>query len=509
MLNIFGSFEAAKRAMQANLNSIITTSHNISNANTPGYSKQQVIMDEASPNRIPQGWIGNGVEVKEIRRMYDHYTNLRLWNETGELNEWEIKKSTLGELENILDESTGGGLNDVLGKFWNGWQSLINNPADSASRVNVREIGNVVSNKFNSLISSFNDLAKNLDDNLIGKIEKINQLSGEIALLNKQAGEMSATGSPNDILDQIDLKIDELSGIADVKAERNDNGTVKVTLANVTLVEGVNNMLIGNRNIQNSIYNEAYWVDAGTTVDFQSGEIKGIVEARDDVIDSYKDKIDSLASELITQINTIHRQGMGMDGSIKIKGANAFTGTFTAGGSFSLNGTNININAGDSLNDLAANINSETLNTGVTASIEDDKLVLEPDITNPQLIKIAADPDDIMLDLGVISNFFNGTGASDIAVDPVILNDTNKIAASATGAPGDNANALNIYALKKSLLMDSGSSTFDDFYAGMIGSLGVESQEANNYTESQNLVVEQIKTHKQSIVGVSMNEELS
>ncbi len=509
MLNIFGSLEASKRAMQTHLKSILTTSHNISNANNPGYSRQEALLRSSNPSKIAEGWLGNGVEVMEIRRMYDQFTNTQIMNENSELNDWDIKKNTLGFIENIFNDSSSGGFNDTFDKFWNSWQSLSNNPEDSASRVNVKEWGKTLASRFNSMASKFLDKAENLDENLVANVEKINSLTSEIVNLNKQAIELSANGEANDLLDQIDIKLEELSKLADIKVEKQDNGNINVSLSNGLLTDGVNRRILNTQTMGGSAYQEIIWEDSGTSVSIQSGEIKGIIDSRDTIISYYKDKLDEMAATLITEVNTLHRDGMGMDGSSRITGAIDFTGTFAAGGSFEINNVTINVNAGDDLDDLITNINSETASTNVVASRNGDKLVLEPDAGTDAIIKITNDPDDIMFDIGITSNFFSGTSASDIEIDTVILNDTSKIAASVSGAPGDNANALNIYGLKDSLLLDSGTATFVNFYSGLIGTLGIESQEASSYSDSQSILLEQLEAHKQSFVGVSLDEELA
>ncbi|MBI5416520.1 flagellar hook-associated protein FlgK [Candidatus Poribacteria bacterium] len=509
MLNILGSLEASKRSMEAQLKSIITTSHNISNANTKGYSRQEVLITEAEPNRIAEGWIGNGSKVGEIRRAYDEFSNFQIYNETGDLGNWDVKKSTLEEVENLFNDVSGSGLNELFGSFWNSWQDLINNPESSTPRTNLKEWALTLVDRFNDLSSKLDSISINLDNTLISDVDRVNQLANQIADINGQIKSMNAYGDANDLMDELDLKIEELSAYGDVKVDRLEDSTIRVTFANNLLVDGTFTVELGTQDIVGSQYHEVIWSNTGTLPDISSGKIKGLVDSRDTIVTYYKDKLNTLASELITQVNTLHRQGMGLDGTSEIEGANEFTGAFTANGSFELNGVTINVNAGDDLDDLAASINAETANTGVVASNVGNKLVLEPDAVNPQTIKINSDPDDIMLTLGIVNNFFAGTDADDIAVDDVILNDTNKIAASVSGAPGDANNAMSIYNLKDQLLMDSGKSTFNDFYANFVGVLANDTREATNYTDMQNTVLEQLKSHKQSIVGVSLDEELA
>ncbi len=250
------------------------------------------------------------------------------------------------------------------------------------------------------------------------------------------------------------------------------------------------------------------WEDLGTPVTPRGGSLAGLLEMRDTIIPGYRQQMDTLAAGMIEQVNQVHRSGMGLDGSDSITGATAFTGTLAAGGTFQLNGTNINVFAGDDLNTIVTRINNEEAATGVHASVSNNRLVLGLTAADGRSIDVTADADSVMLNLGIVSNFFAGTGAGDIAVDPVIRADLNKIAASAAGSPGDTANAEAILELKGAKALQDASITFDGFYNAMIADLGVNTEEAISASENQSVVLEQLEEMRQSVSGVSIDEEL-
>ena len=253
---------------------------------------------------------------------------------------------------------------------------------------------------------------------------------------------------------------------------------------------------------------EVKWKDSGEEVIITSGKLKGLMEIRGEVISGFLEELDELASTLIDQVNLLHRQGMGLDGTSKIRGWKDFVGVLDSDGSFEINEVNIQVMVGDNLDAIISKINAEAGNSGVEASREGDRLVLQPYSLNPQTVKITADPEGIMLnELGILANFFQGSGAEDMGLDQAIREDLSKIAASENGAPGDNSNALLIFQLKDEPLLEGGSSTFSDYYSKIIADLGVETKQTSGLKENQETLLAQLENRRQSICGVSLDEE--
>src|SRR5690606_19149738 len=151
MASTFGGLEIAKRALFTQQSAIYTTSHNISNANTPGYSRQRVNMQTVSPfpaasrNRpeIP-GQLGQGVEAGTVQRIRDSFVDMQFRTENTKLGYWEARANALSQMEQILNEPSDTGLSAVLNQFWEALNILSVNPEDTGARAVVQQRGQAV-----------------------------------------------------------------------------------------------------------------------------------------------------------------------------------------------------------------------------------------------------------------------------------------------------------------------------------------------------------------------------
>lgn len=507
------SLEIAIRAMAAQQEALHVIGHNIANVNTPGYSRQRAILTTTRP----AGSVGTGVKVGMVERVRDEIVDFHIRGETSTLHQWMAKNKVLGELEILFNEPSGAGLSAIMSKFWDSWADFVNNPESGSTRVNLREQTKTLCESFNQLHSTLQNHRSSMDKEIQAEVERLNDITQQIAQLNEQIEKIELGGkdTANDLRDRRDILLDRLSGLINCSYREMDDGTVRISLFGQFMVSKTQVALLTTE-AGESGYLDIKWVDSGEEVTITNGKLKGLLDARDTVIPEFLQRLDNLASTLISEVNSLHRAGMGLDGASDIAGWKDFTGTLDANGSFDINGVTISVSSGDALGDIINAINLMTDDagtpTGVVASLSADgkRLILQPGGTSPQTIDITADPDDIMLEkLGILSNFFKGDGADDIAISDAIASDVNMIAASQSGAPGDNSNALAICQLQSSLTMENDTSTFSDYYNGIIGKLGIEKERAANLEGNARLFLTQLENRRQSISGVSLDEEMT
>jgi len=499
------SLEIGIRAVRTQRQALHVIGHNIANVNTPGFSRQRAILTTT----LPQGEMGTGVKVESVDRIRDEVVDFYIRSENPKLNKWKAKLKNLEEMEILFNEPSDNSIGKILNDFWDSWSDLANNPENGAARANVREQGEAICDAFRTLYQNLRDLQEKIDEEIKTDVDHLNSIINQIADLNKEIEkvELGGRAHANDLRDKRDLLLDELSELTGFEYEEMKDGTIRIGVHGQLLVsKGVVSPFIAEAGENGFL--EVKWEDSGEKVAITTGKLKGLMEIRDEVIPRFLSGLDSLASTLIDEVNTLHRQGMGLDGTSKVEGWKDFSGSLDSDGSFEINGVNIQVAAGDDLDAIIAKINAEKDTTGVEASKDGDKLVLEPYSLNPQTINITADPDNIMLDkLGILANFFSGTGAEDIDLDDAIKSDLSKIAASSNGAPGDNSNALSIYQLKDKPVLEGGSSTFSDYYSKIIADLGVETKQTRGLKENQQTLLTQLENRRQSICGVSLDEE--
>jgi len=501
------SLEIGIRAVRTQRQALHVIGHNIANVNTPGFSRQRAILTTT----LPQGSMGTGVKIESIQRLRDKIVDFYIREENPTLKRWEAKLEFLQEVEILFNEPSENGLGQILSDFWNSWSDLANNPENGAARANVREQGETLCEAFRSLYRNLQDLRLKINEEVKNDVSIINSITSQIAYLNVQIERIELGGreNANDLRDKRDLLLDKLSELINFEYQEMEDNTIRISVCGQLLVsKGVTSPLVVEPGAGGVL--QIKWKDSKEEVRIEDGKLKGLMEVRDEVIPRFLEELDILASSLIENVNNLHREGMGLDGTSKITGWKDFTGTLDEAGIFRINGVEIPVEAGDDLDAIIEKINLHLTETGVEARREEEKLSLMPASAFPRTVKITSDPDGIMLEkFGILADFFKGSGAEDIALSDAVKQDLNKIAASLTGAPGDNQNALLIYSLKDEPLLEGGISTFSDFYSKVISQLGVETQKASGLRENQQTLLTQLENRRQSICGVSLDEEMT
>lgn len=425
------------RALKAQQRALNVTGHNIANANTEGYSRQRAELTATTPYAIPSlhdrvqaGQVGTGVKVKQIIRLRNLFIDGRFREETSNLGKWEQLSDALHEIELIFGEPSDLGLRSALDNFWSSLQELHNNPESGAVRAAVRQSAAALADVFTALRGQLQDFQWALDGYVKNKVEEINSYARRIADLNKQISLVVGKGdNPNDLMDERDLLIDKLASLVDIELNYDSTGKVNITIGGFSLVAGNQNLELTY--IENHSKNgmvDVKWKSTGSSLLLKSGELKGILEARDEIVADFISELDTMASTFIVEFNEVHQNGYGLDNSTGIK-------------------------------------------------------------------------------------FFEGTDASNIRVSDDIMdeiNGLNRIAAALSmDSPGDGSNALKLSEVMQTGLLNGEKTTMADYWGGIITRLGVDSQRALHMVENQKALTEQLDQQRQSISGVSLDEEMA
>ncbi|MCK4257406.1 MAG: flagellar hook-associated protein FlgK [Halanaerobiales bacterium] len=320
-------------ALKAHRRALDVTAHNIANANTEGYTRQRAVLSTTIPYTLPSmnnrkeaGQVGTGVEVSQILRLRNAFVDKRLHDNTSSKSEWEQRSNALNEIELIFGEPSDAGLRSSLDNFWSSLQELQNSPENSAVRAAVRQSAASLTDIFSSLRGQLNDFRWSLDGHIKNKVGEINSISHRIADLNQQISQASSKGdSPNDLLDKRDLLIDELSKIVDIEVYVDSRSKANVMIGGYSLVSGntYNELEIHSNSNRDGLV-DIKWAKSGEYLKVQSGEIAGLLDARDNKVAYYVNELDTMAQVFIAKFNTIHQKGYGLDNST---GISFFEGT--------------------------------------------------------------------------------------------------------------------------------------------------------------------------------------
>ena len=392
MPGIYSILNVASRALLVQQRAIDVTGHNIANVNTLGYTRQRVNMETCVPIPFGPGMIGTGVRATEIQRIHDRFLGMQINIENQNLSKWEARKGALERSEIIFDESSGYGLNQAMSEYWGAWQDLANNPAGHTERMGLLATGETLARTFNDLYAELDQLQKDLDTNITGTVDQINLITEQIADLNQKVSQAEVSGqNANDYRDQRELLLNELSSMIDINSFEDGEGKVTV------LVAGGRPLVQSNASWDlstqiNAGFHDVVWTDSDgnavdITQDISGGKLKGWLEVRDTTIPDYMTRLDTLAGEMIAQVNAVHQGGFALDGST---GRDFFSGSSASDIAvntaivndvdlIAASGTLVGI-PGDNSNAIAvANLQNE-LTVGGTATFDDYYNALVSDV---------------------------------------------------------------------------------------------------------------------------------
>ncbi len=231
MAGLTNLLNIGKVGLLAQQTSLQTIGHNISNVNTPGYSRQNVELSAKDPTPTFIGPMGNGVDATDIVRAYDRFITQTLFGKTSDMSGLEARVSGMQIIEGTLNEVEENGINGLLESFWNGWDDLANNAEGMAERTTLLQRASALAEALRDKYTALAKLSKNIDLNIDSTIGDINQLTGQIAELNVQivaaeAGHHSA----NDLRDQRDQLVNRLSQLANIHYFETERGSYTVLI---------------------------------------------------------------------------------------------------------------------------------------------------------------------------------------------------------------------------------------------------------------------------------------
>jgi flagellar hook-associated protein 1 FlgK len=434
-----------------------TTSHNIANANTEGFSRQEVRQETSTT--LPEGdyVLGSGTQIQSIKRQHDELVEKKLNNSLTGNNFDKERAQQLGQVEEIFNEINSEGMNKVLNRFFNSMRELSNQPENETIRNVVKENAKIVVGDFHRISSSLDDVRGQINKKITLAVDDINMLTKTIAKLNKEIRVEEVTGSmSNDLRDQRDRAIRDLAQYFPIHTHEDDQGQFVVN------VEGLGSLVSGGINqvlkVGSSVPQGANSVDKGDIqVYFESrqslpisenlkgGVLGALLKTRNEEVIQLESQVDELAHGLVLATNAIHRRG------------------------FANHPVPVDAQGNPVPNAAAKQV------TGLNFFKE------------PLDLKRAAEYIDI---------------------SDEVKEDVNNIAtALEANKPGDNRIALAISKLQHEKVLGAGTTTFEEQYLKSVGHIGLQAGKAKINEEQSAGILAQAKSVKERLAGVSLDEE--
>ncbi|GGH32985.1 flagellar hook-associated protein FlgK [Paenibacillus segetis] len=485
MTSTFHGIETSKRALFVNTTSMQTLGHNIANANTQGYTRQRVNVTEARPiwamgmtKSQQPGQLGTGVEYGSITRIRDGFLDTQFRRENQFLGSWEVLNASMVSIQNILNEPSGSGLSTVMDDFWNSWETLNRDPSLLSARVAVAGAASNMTDTLQHISESLNNLTSDLTSNIDKKVMEANNILDNIAKLNVIIRDNESFGdNANDYRDQRDLLIDQLSTIVNIQFSEDEVGMVNINAAGVDVLNG----------------EAVTYLTAANAATATAGQLEGYTKSLQET-DTIRNQLNAMVSTLVT-------------GDIKVTLSNGYV---TPQQMTALNEVK--------LEDGTVIPAGQAIPAGSRIATSMDVMVKGFNGLHELGYTLTEPPTSGM-------PFFVSTGGGftidDIRVNPDILSNTNNIAASSkVGTDGkvirgnsDVANAL--ASMRDALftfpanLTSLSKGSIDDYFRALVGDLGIRASNVERNYENELAMVDNLEMQRQSVSGVSMDEELA
>ncbi len=449
----YGLLSIARTALTAHQTALQTISQNIANAETPGYSRQEAVLQANTPANFSFGQIGTGVSVKTIIRKRDLLLDDSFRSATGQNGEAQLRASLTSQLEGVFGEPSDAGMSSSLDQYFNAWSDLSASPNSLAARAVVQQRGRQLAQMFNDYDTALTQQRTSNLERLTNSVDQVNSLASQLADLNGQIVVTESNGQPNnDLRDLRDRKLDEISKVAGTRVIWQSNGSVSVTIGNSTIVDGISATKLNVKFVQPNPLPATPLTDVPVAFTLgdgrdpvmnMGGELGALQDVLNTDIPQMRGRLDAMASQLVTAANAAHSAGFTFSGST-IPG--------TAAGNF--------------------------------------------------------------FDAGTL---LNPVRAATMRLDAAIANDPAKIAASGdANGPSDNSVAQSMAALRSApntvTWTDANGATesgsFVAFFRGAMTRLGSTVSEAEDRAAVTQALTDQADTRRQSVSGVNTDEEL-
>ncbi|MCJ7530147.1 MAG: flagellar hook-associated protein FlgK [Anaerolineales bacterium] len=332
-MSLLATLNTAARSLSAQTKVVEVVQHNVANANTPSYHRQEAVLKAGTPygdirfiSSTGEGQMGTGVVVEQIKRFNLQFFDGRYRLELGASKQWEAYQGVLQQVEAILAETSQDGLTNKLDAFWSGWQLLNSDPSSLALRADLRDRAVALTNAFSRRAEQLQNSRADLDLTIKDRVEEINSIARQLAELNQEIPRVRALDNePNDLLDERDRLLDRLSEISGQQAFDQENGENIVSIGGHALVVGTQTFeLVTTPDAANENLLRIDWAD-GQPFTATTGELRGYLDARDQAITDQLDGLNQLAQVLNDQVNALHQIGYNMANPAVPSGIDFFT----------------------------------------------------------------------------------------------------------------------------------------------------------------------------------------
>ncbi|MEX2185516.1 MAG: flagellar hook-associated protein FlgK [Pirellulales bacterium] len=534
-MSLFSALQLGNNALQAQQIGLQVTGQNIANANTPGYIREDVVFTPAPTQRIGGLLLGLGVEVTAIIQKIDKFVEERLRGATSDRAGNDVREQTFLQLESVVGELSDTDLSTAIDNFFGSIHEVLNQP-DSVSVRNLAVLqGETLAGQLQRLNDRILTIRNDLNKQVGQHASDINRLTDTIAKLNikiaaTEGGDTTASDAVG-LRDQRNLALSSLAELVDFRSSEQVDGTVTVFVGGDYLVfQGQHrDVKVRQESIDGLLTTSIDLTDSNSPLEFSSGKIAGLIDARDIITGEYLEDLNSFTSTLVFEFNKLFSSGQGLKGykeltsEFAINNPNAALDaaglTFTpVNGAFQIQAFNrqtgltknyditVDLNGLDqdtSLANLAAQIDAaDGVSAQVTAA---GRLKITSESADIEFA-FADDTSGVLAALGV-NTFFSGTSAVNVGVSKTISKNPALFSASDDGIGGGTGLAIKLAGFLDRPLESAGGETLTTLYDSMTSKTTQAAAVSRGVAEGARVFEETLRGQQLGVSGVSIDEE--
>jgi flagellar hook-associated protein 1 FlgK len=305
MTSAFFGLQTSLRGLLTQQQALDVTGHNIANANTGGYSRQEAVLEPTRPYIVPANSVntgagaqlGSGVDVAAIRRVRDQFLDLQYRAQQMSLGDATARTTSLDQVEGAFAEPTDDGLAAQLSRFWDAWSDVANAPENAGARTALVTTAQTLTASFRTISDQLTTVAQQAQDEydaITGANGDVANMASELAGLNRAIGDAVFRGQqPNDLMDRRDQLIDRLSQLAQVSVTDTGDSRYRIDFGGVTLVDP-------------STPTGYTWPQTlGRAPGGKLGALLDLASASGPAL-TYRTQLDAVAADLVRSVNALH-----------------------------------------------------------------------------------------------------------------------------------------------------------------------------------------------------------
>lgn len=535
-MSFSGVTEAGLSGLYAAGTQLSTSSHNISNAALEGYHRQVVVLAPREPQLRNGFFVGSGVDVQTVRRVFDGFLDQQLREASADTAYLDTLQLQTGQVDRALS-SDQASLLPTIQSFFTALSGVAASPVSTPARQLVISNASVMADRFASLQDRLNSIRRGVEDGIGSAVSDLNSFAQQLAKVNSliQQSSLDARGGPApDLLDQRDALVNKISGLINTTTVFRADGTATVAVADGrSLVEGTTAQGVGAAFNPDSPAEKSITVSVGSTTTFlkdssiTGGRIGALLEVRNSTLNYADGQLGRLAVAITTAVNAQHQRGFDQNGS--------------AGQTFFADQTDLGTatpsvrNSSNSTAVLATRVTDASALTGVYYAFDfdgsgwritsSDRRDITPTITaGDPADPDHPDPSQLYFDFEGLRVALSGSAvagdhfdlrptagrAGGMLLNAELARNPRLVAAASSSdarATGDGSNAQRLADIQRDSGAIGGANTLAEAYSQLASTVGVQAGSAQTRNQAQTALVQQLRAQQQSVAGVNLDEE--